>query len=76
MENRSEPVRKYPPLRPKPPGPAPWTPAAFAWLRPLLNRWGIAGVIIFIGLFLSLVERPASWLAKHAAPPIAHERTQ
>jgi hypothetical protein len=34
------------------------------WWRPLTTAWGIYGIIIFIGLVLSLIETAERWYAQ------------
>jgi len=39
------------------------------WWRPLTRWWGLCGVIIFIGLCLSLFDSAARWFA--GPPPVS-----
>ena len=74
--------RRLPPhqRRAQPP-PAPQKRAK-PWWRPLTNRWGIFGLIIFIGLAMSLIDNAARWVEQQLAatpapqPPIAIPTSQ
>jgi hypothetical protein len=56
--------RNYPPYNPHSPrASSPPGKTATRWWRPLTNRWGIFGIIIFIGLVMSLIENSARWYA-------------
>ena len=34
------------------------------WWRPLTNRWGIFGVIISIGLVMTLIQNVSEWITR------------
>ena len=46
------------------------------WWRPLTRRWGICGVIIFIGLVMLLIERGTDWYAEQISPLIQSRDAQ
>ena len=46
------------------------------WWWPLTRRWGICGVIIFIGLVMLLIERGTAWYSEHISPPVQSREPQ
>ena len=59
------PMRRRSHLNPRQTAPAaaPQRPGK-PWWRPLTNRWGIFGVIIFVGLVMALIERASEWVTR------------
>jgi hypothetical protein len=65
-------MRTLPPYQSTLPQPGAPSHAASQWWRPLTRWWGICGVIIFIGLCLSLFDNAARWFA--GQPFVSAER--
>jgi hypothetical protein len=51
------------PFEIRPPQISPAEPAqpAAQWWRPLMSRWGILGLLIFVGLVLRSIELVSGW---------------
>jgi hypothetical protein len=73
MEKRPTPRRLPPHLRPSRLSPDFADAEAHAqeppqprvrWWRPLTNRWGVLGIIIFIGLVKSGIDAAVSWIGR------------
>jgi hypothetical protein len=71
-------MHKPPPYQPKPPQPGAPNQSALRWWQPLTRWWGLCGVIIFIGLCLSLFDNTARWFAGQpsvsAEPQVTEDR--
>jgi hypothetical protein len=57
-------ARNTPPVPAAPP-----TPRGAEWWRPLANRWGFFGLLVFVGLAAGAIESAATWLV-HDAPAL------
>jgi len=49
---------------------------ASPWWWPLARWWGICGIIIFIGLLMSLIDNEASWYTDQPAPSTERQGTE
>jgi hypothetical protein len=45
------------------------------WWHPLTNRWGIFGLIVFIGLVLRRIDGVAGWAVRQPSPLLAGDQS-